>query len=162
MCINVRLTSPYISKLLWTWIREVDLYVARLSYYYSFSPNTLDSEGRDKIISVLTMCVCVCVCVCMCVCVCRESRDVCHHPFFTSVLDGSKLLAADINVYSWEWTPYLFNALALELDIYSLAHHLCKMRIFHEPSRVAFCGGINEDSERKSKKIIKYICWLNI
>ena len=105
---------------------------------------------------------CVCVCVCMCVCVCRESRDVCHHPFFTSVLDGSKLLAADINVYSWEWTPYLFNALALELDIYSLAHHLCKMRIFHEPSRVAFCGGINEDSERKSKKIIKYICWLNI
>jgi len=25
-----------------------------------------------------------------------------------------------------------------------------------------FCGGINEDGERKSKKIIKYICWLNI
>jgi len=25
-----------------------------------------------------------------------------------------------------------------------------------------FCGGINEDGERKSKKIIKYIYWLNI
>ena len=24
------------------------------------------------------------------------------------------------------------------------------------------CGGINEDGERKSKKIIKYICRLNI
>ena len=27
---------------------------------------------------------------------------------------------------------------------------------------MTFCGGINEDGERKSKKIIKYICWLNI
>jgi len=26
----------------------------------------------------------------------------------------------------------------------------------------AFCGGINEDGKGKSKKIIKYICWLNI
>ena len=26
-----------------------------------------------------------------------------------------------------------FNPLALELDIYSLAHHLCKMLIFYEP-----------------------------
>jgi len=29
------------------------------------------------------------------------------------------------------------NPLALELDIYSLAHHLCKMCIFYEPRRVA-------------------------
>jgi len=29
-----------------------------------------------------------------------------------------------------------FNPLALELDIYSLAHHLCKMCIFYEPRRV--------------------------
>ena len=29
-----------------------------------------------------------------------------------------------------------FNPLALELDIYSLAHHLCKMLIFYEPRRV--------------------------
>jgi len=29
-----------------------------------------------------------------------------------------------------------FNSLALELDIYSLAHHLCKMQIFYEPRRV--------------------------
>ena len=28
------------------------------------------------------------------------------------------------------------NPLALELDIYSLAHHLCEMRIFYEPRRV--------------------------
>jgi len=28
------------------------------------------------------------------------------------------------------------NALALELDIYSLAHHLCKMWIFYEPRSV--------------------------
>jgi hypothetical protein len=30
----------------------------------------------------------------------------------------------------------LFNPLALELDIYSLAHHLCKMWIFCEPRRL--------------------------
>jgi len=29
-----------------------------------------------------------------------------------------------------------FNPLALELDIYSLAHHLCKVWIFYEPRRV--------------------------
>ena len=52
----------------------------------------------------------------------------------------------------------LINPLALELDIYSLAHHLCKKWIFHDPRRVAlgnnttFCWGINEDNERKSKK----------
>jgi len=57
-----------------------------------------------------------------------------------------------------------FNPLTLELDIYSLAHHLCKMWIFYEPRRVAlgnnttFCGRINEDGERKSRKIIRYIC----
>ena len=28
---------------------------------------------------------------------------------------------------------FSFNPLALELDIYSLAHHLCKMLIFYEP-----------------------------
>ena len=30
----------------------------------------------------------------------------------------------------------LFNPLDLELDIYSSAHHLCKMWIFYEPRRV--------------------------
>ena len=46
-----------------------------------------------------------------------------------------------------------FNPLALELDIYSLAHHLCKMWIVYEPIRkyTTFCGGINEDGERKPK-----------
>jgi len=28
------------------------------------------------------------------------------------------------------------NPLALELGVYSLAHHLCKMLIFYEPRRV--------------------------
>ena len=31
----------------------------------------------------------------------------------------------------------VFNPLALELDIYSLAHRLCKMLIFYEPRRIA-------------------------
>ena len=62
----------------------------------------------------------------------------------------------------------MINPLALELYIYSLVHHLCNMWIFCEPKNVTlgnkstFCGGINEDGERKSKKIIKYIYWLNI
>jgi hypothetical protein len=30
----------------------------------------------------------------------------------------------------------LINPLALELDIYSLAHHLCKISIFYEPRSV--------------------------
>ena len=57
-----------------------------------------------------------------------------------------------------------FNPLALELDIYSLANHLYKKRIFYEPGSLTLgntrhlVGGINEDGERKSKKIIKYIC----
>ena len=29
-----------------------------------------------------------------------------------------------------------FNHLVLELDIYSLAHHLCKMSTFYEPRRL--------------------------
>ena len=35
---------------------------------------------------------------------------------------------------------YIFNKninpLALELNLYNLAHHLCKIRIFYEPRRV--------------------------
>jgi len=31
---------------------------------------------------------------------------------------------------------YTINPLALELDIYGLAHHLCKMWISYEPRRV--------------------------
>jgi len=45
----------------------------------------------------------------------------------------------------WEiavsWTivfVHSINPLALELDFYSLAHHLCKMWIFYEPRRVIF------------------------
>jgi len=49
------------------------------------------------------------------------------------------------------------NPLALELDIYSLAHQLCKMWIFYELSSVKLGIGINEDGERKSKKKINII-----
>ena len=30
----------------------------------------------------------------------------------------------------------VFNPLALELDIYIVEHHLCKMQIFYEPKKV--------------------------
>jgi hypothetical protein len=33
-------------------------------------------------------------------------------------------------------TDGVVNPLALELNIYSLAHHLCKMLIFYEPRRI--------------------------
>jgi hypothetical protein len=56
------------------------------------------------------------------------------------------------------------NPLALELDIYSLAHHLCQMLIFYEPRSVTlgntrhFVEELTEDGDRKSKKIIKCMC----
>jgi len=34
------------------------------------------------------------------------------------------------------FSMHVFNPLALELDIYSLAHHLRNMRLFYEPRRV--------------------------
>jgi len=57
-----------------------------------------------------------------------------------------------------------FNPLALELDIYSLAHHLCSnvnillTKKGNIRKYTIFCGGINKDGERKSEKIIKYFC----
>jgi len=42
----------------------------------------------------------------------------------------------DSNVPKLTPRPYLFNPLALELGIYSLAHYLNKMLIFYEPRRV--------------------------
>ena len=50
-----------------------------------------------------------------------------RHWFPAWTLDGS-LLSASRSCF--------FNPLALELDIYSLAHHLCTMWIFYEPRRV--------------------------
>jgi len=50
------------------------------------------------------------------------------------------------------------NPLALEFEIYSLAHHLCKnMNILwtkkgNVRKYMTFCRGINEDGEKKSKK----------
>ena len=62
----------------------------------------------------------------------------------------------------------LFNPLAPELDIYSLAHHLCKIWIFYELRRVTL-GNTRHIVEEwtkmmteSPKKKIKYICWLNI
>jgi hypothetical protein len=50
------------------------------------------------------------------------------------------------------------NPLALELDIYIVAHHLCKMWIFYEPKKgsvmkyTTFCRGINSDCLASLKK----------
>jgi len=58
---------------------------------------------------------------------------------------------------SWH---FIIKPLALELNIYSLAHHLCTMWIFYEPRRVTL-GNARHFVERnkwrwvKSKKIIK-------
>ena len=55
----------------------------------------------------------------------------------------------------------VFNPLALELDIYSLAHHLYNMLIFYEPRRVTlgYTRHFVRQMVRESlKKIIKYIC----
>ena len=51
--------------------------------------------------------------------------------------------------------------MALKLNIYSLAHHLCKNVNILKTKKgnirkyKTFCGGINEDGERKSKKKTK-------
>jgi len=37
---------------------------------------------------------------------------------------------------TFEDTALMTNPLSFELDIYNLAHHLCKMSIFYEPRRV--------------------------
>ena len=61
-----------------------------------------------------------------------------------------------------------FNPSALELDIYSLVHNLCKMLIFYEPRSVTlgntrhFVEEWTKMARESLKKIIKYICWLNI
>jgi len=64
-----------------------------------------------------------------------------------------------------------FHPLALELDIYSLAHNLCKMWIILWTKKnkirkyTTFCAGINEDGERESlnkyllTKYIKSVLW---
>ena len=45
-----------------------------------------------------------------------------------------------------------FNPLALELDIYSLEHHLCKMCIFYEPRRVTL-GNTRHFVEEERKMV---------
>jgi len=54
------------------------------------------------------------------------------HEFFTSTQSTCNVARP----YRPPWFQYHFNPLALELDIYSLARHLCKMWIFYEPRRV--------------------------
>jgi len=51
-------------------------------------------------------------------------------PMFSRIRNADNLLS-----FTAAFTM-LFNPLALELDIYSLAHHLRKMLIFYEPRRV--------------------------
>ena len=47
-----------------------------------------------------------------------------HRPKWTDALQACRLEASGV-VGTWQECD--FNPLALELDIYSLAHHLCKM-----------------------------------
>ena len=64
------------------------------------------------------------------------------YTFFFQLIDvGSKLNTITGEAFRTVIPKYvavatLFNPLALELDMYSLTHHLCKMRIFYEPRRV--------------------------
>ena len=48
-------------------------------------------------------------------------------------IPGTQLEECCLTLWPWSWT----FTVALELDIYSLAHHLCKIWIFYEPRRVA-------------------------
>ena len=54
------------------------------------------------------------------------SSTQCAHSFWHSWAE------VNLEVY---WHPSI-NPLALQLDIYSLAHHLCKLWIYYEPRRV--------------------------
>jgi hypothetical protein len=79
-----------------------------------------------------------------------------HNPHILVLLSGNHEVSNGGPYFRESWTPSIclnsllklsfscvgsdllldFNPLALELDIYSLAHHLCKMWIFYEPIRV--------------------------
>jgi len=57
----------------------------------------------------------------------------------------------------------LFNPLALELDIYSLAHRLCKMRIFYEPRGVTLRNTrhfVEEQTKMVTENLKKYKIYL--
>ena len=50
---------------------------------------------------------------------------------------GNRKFSSSPNLHRYcTWHIFLLNPLALELDIYSLVHRLCKMWIFYEPRGV--------------------------
>ena len=64
-----------------------------------------------------------------------NGNDQVSHPYKTRNKIQSTLII--VGIYTIDFSnDYCLNSLALELDIYSLAHHLCKMWIFYEPRRV--------------------------
>ena len=79
-----------------------------------------------------------------------------------------KVLESSIFIIHYSIIWPVINPLALELDVYSLSHHLCKLWIFYEPSSLTigntrhFVEELTKVVRGSLKKIIKYICWLNI
>jgi hypothetical protein len=54
---------------------------------------------------------------------------------YIQILINAELQIGERGQKTADWKKSI-NPLAMELDIYSLAHHLCKMLIFYEPRRV--------------------------
>ena len=78
--------------------------------------------------------------------------------FLTFVVNCNRFVIPALTSLSFQHRIQI-NPLALEMDIYSLAHHLCKMWIFYEP-RMVTLGNTwilwrNKRRWWKSKKIIK-------
>ena len=95
-------------------------------------------------------------CVCNVGCRC-DRQATCHRNAFPICV---------FHLALWIWQ--CINPLALELNIYSLAHHLCTVWIFYEPRNVAL-GNTRHFVEEYTKRVreskrkkITYICWLNI
>jgi len=67
-------------------------------------------------------------------------QDLIRHKYKGESRSFTKHITAEVT----SWTPIrkvkirqsLFNPFALQMNIYSLAHHLCTMWIFYEPRRV--------------------------
>ena len=60
-----------------------------------------------------------------------------------------------LTLWPWCWT------FTVSHTIYVKCEYFMNQEVYIR-KYTTFYGGINEDDERKAKKIIKYICWLNI
>jgi len=67
---------------------------------------------------------------------CGEPTDVFSPCSIPHAVTSCQMTAVQSPVWNVLSSTTLLNPLVLELDIYSLAHHLCKMWIFYEPRRI--------------------------